>query len=95
MIKYRAEYYWNAEITKIEVEKETGKSVWYKGYGDKLRQERKRTDNHEYFDTWEEAHDSLIEKAQIEVDSKRRQLELSRGKLGNIKGMKCPEVSHK
>mgnify|MGYP006284258461 CR=1 FL=1 len=44
-----------------------------------------------YFNTWEEAHAYLLEKAEERVTSARRQLEQANGYLGNVKGMKKPE----
>jgi hypothetical protein len=80
-------------IEEVEVVKETKKSVWVKREGwakgtESIDRCHKRASWHNYFDTWEEAHAFLMDKAQREVDSLRRQLELAKGKLGNIKGMK-------
>lgn len=41
---------------------------------------------------WEEVHSWLMDKCQRAVDRARRELELQKGYLGNVKGMKQPEV---
>lgn len=43
------------------------------------------------FDTWENAHSYLVWRAEEDVASARRSLQLANSTLGNIKDMKKPE----
>jgi hypothetical protein len=76
---------WSTNISEVDVERESGSSVWIAG-----RRHAKRSEWENYFDTWEQAHQFLLDLAQEEVDSCRLQLERAKGYLGNIKGMKKP-----
>jgi len=75
-----------AEIKEVEVEKETGASVWIGG-----RRLAKNTSYEQYHDTWERAHAHLMSKAKYRVESCRHDLELANSALGNVKGMKPPK----
>lgn len=90
MIKYKTEA-WNSKIEPVTVVKETAKQlvVEYDCYG-KTHQRRaaKESAYDNYFDTWEEAHEHLIDRAAKRVESLRSQLQTANGNLGNIKGMK-------
>lgn len=44
-----------------------------------------------YFDTWEQAHQHLTQRANDELEATRRALQVVQGLQGNIKGMK-PEL---
>lgn len=70
-------------IEPIEIEKSTASSVWING-----RRNAKRTEYHNYFDTWADAHTYLLKKAEQSVESCRRHLEVEKGALGNIKGLR-------
>ena len=88
MTKYKTEvteFSVSAKITPVEVEKETDQSVWVEGY-----RHAKKSQYHQYHDTWEEAHGYLLSQVQSRVDSARMILERAKGALGNIKGMKKP-----
>jgi len=81
VIKYLTKF---NKVEKVEVVGETEHFV-------KLlngRKEAKRTDWSNYFDSFDDAKNSLVEKAQKRVDSLRRQLETANGELGQIKGIK-------
>jgi len=81
VIKYLTKF---NKVEKVEVVGETEHFV-------KLlngRKEAKRTDWSNYFDSFDDAKNSLVEKAQKRVDSLRRQLEAANGELGQIKGIK-------
>lgn len=81
MIKYLAKF---NRVEKLEVTGETDHFV-------KLlngRKEAKKTDWSAYFDSFDDAKNSLVDKAQNRVDSLRRQLETANGELGQIKGIK-------
>ena len=91
MIKYKANlggsFMPEARILRVDVVKQTDKTVWLTNG----MRERKETDYHNYFDTWEEAHAAMVEKAERIVRNTRQRLEHQKGMLGNIKGMKKPE----
>jgi len=81
VIKYLTKF---NRVEKVEVVGETEHFV-------KLlngRKEAKKTDWSAYFDSFDDAKNSLVEKAQKRVDSLRRQLESANGELGQIKGIK-------
>jgi len=89
MIKYRTGGYGKNLIEEVECERETEKSVWAKRvYGSGFERCLKETEYHNYHDTWEKAHEYLIEKAERQADGLRRQLQLANSYLGNIKGLK-------
>lgn len=85
--KYRVYTYWvKPVIDEKVITRETDKSVW----DDHGNRELKVTSFHEYFDTWEEAHERLLDIAKGKRDSARYQLNQAEGLVGNIKGMKKP-----
>lgn len=88
MKKYVTGGYGTRLIEEVEVVRETEKQVVILTYSGKERRESKRSDFHNYFDDWQSAKDFILEKAQIEVDRLRRQLEVAKGELGNIKGLR-------
>ena len=81
MIKYMIYF---DKITKILVKGETQKQIILTTG----RRENKISDWKCYFDTWGDAHNYLIEKAEREVSDIWLSLERAKGKLGQIKGMK-------
>lgn len=85
MIKYVAGW-WRGRIKTVEVERETESSVWING-----RRNAKLNNYKNYFDTWEEAHSYLMEKAQRKVNEARKSLEQANSELGTVKGMKPPQ----
>lgn len=82
--KFRAGDYRN-RITAIEIERETDSSVWIGG-----RRSAKSTEYDNYFDTWDEAHKFLLDKAGALLDAARHRLQQAQAAHGNIKGMKQP-----
>jgi len=86
MIKYKTDE-WRGEpgarILKIECERETDKCIWI-GKNRHL----KITESERYFDTWQEAHEYILEMAKDKVNHVKVQLDKAKGLLGNIKGMK-------
>ncbi len=83
MIKFKASTIGN-RIEKVEVVGETECFV-------KLpngRKDAKRSEWQNYFDSFDDAKNYLIDKAQKRVDSLRTQLESANGELGQIKGIK-------
>lgn len=90
MKKYKAGHYCREKIEEVEVIRETAACVYVHGWAGRESRFAKRSDFGNYFDTWEEAHQYLIDKAQKEVDGYRINLERAKGDLGNIKGLKKP-----
>jgi len=81
VIKYLTKF---NRVEKVEVAGETDHFV-------KLlngRKEAKQSDWCSYFDSFDDAKNYLIDKAQKRVDSLRRSLESANGELGQIKGIK-------
>lgn len=87
MIKYRCKHTatWGsrAEIMAVAIEKETEKSVWI--YGCRAN---KRSEDINYYDTWDEAKTALLSHQQKYINGTRSTLERAKGVLGNIKGLK-------
>lgn len=86
---------WNADISPVEVVKETPKQLvvrhheaWRKADIESRRDKRSSSDN--YFPTWEEAHAFLMEQADAKLKNARRALEVAQSHHGNVKGMKKP-----
>ena len=86
MKKFRAGGYSRKLIEEVEVDRETDVSVFI----DKHRH-AKRSSYHNYFDTWDEAKDFLLKKAEGEAAKCRRLLEVANGRLGNIRGLRNKE----
>lgn len=89
MIKYRTDR-WGDKIESLEVLKETEKQIVYMNRHGREIREAKSSEWQKWHDTWEEAKDSLLRRAESRVQSLRCQLEKANGELGNIKGMKRP-----
>jgi hypothetical protein len=98
MHKYRAsKWSFHKLIERVEVEKETAKFVWVKGSGNdwggvprEAAKTAKSADGVTFHDTWEEAHQHLIELAELNVQGARKALQTAQDKLGNLKGLKKP-----
>jgi hypothetical protein len=95
LIKFRTGY--GADrIERVEVLRETSACVYLprnatRGNPKGEQREAKLSEFAQYHDTWNAAHAYLIRKAEGDVDMARGRLEVARGKLGNIKGMKPPK----
>lgn len=84
MIKYRTtNEKWENKIEKIEIERETEKMVFYEG-----RKELKRSDYQSWFDTFDEAKQSLVEKAEGRVENCIYSLAAEKEKLSEVKELK-------
>ena len=102
MIKYRTEesrYAVEAEITPVEIIKETEKQVsflvewedhWTRQRCSRIDRESKINQYHRYHDTWEAAHAHLMAEAEKHVQSARLALDRAKGAQDNVKGMKKP-----
>lgn len=94
LTKYKiAARHLKAEIEEVEVVRETEQCVFLPILPTKRNtkgesKELKKSEWHEYFDTWEEAHAALTSKANEQVVGARRRLELANALAGNVKGMK-------
>ncbi len=84
-VKYVTEHDWGVSIKQTEIDKETEKSVWIDG-----RRNAKRSDWYNYFDTWGEARDFLMGKAEEKLRTARLMLQNAQGYMGNVKGLKEP-----
>lgn len=83
MIKYATNKWNRTEIKAVTIDRETEASVWING-----RRSAKDSEYGKYHDTWDAAHEHLLEKAEVKVRSLRRQLEVANSELGNVKGLK-------
>ena len=85
MIKYRTSG-WSepeAKIKTVRISRETDKSIWING--DRFA---KISEWYQFWDTWQEAHNYIVERSEELVRSGRLILDRRKGLLGNIKGMK-------
>ena len=80
-------------IQEIEVLRETDKCVYVADRFGKERRQMKESRYEQIHETWEAAHQFLMEGQQEKVDRLRRQLEVANSTLGNIKGLKKPEAA--
>jgi len=81
------------EITEVEAEKETKLSVWITQENPfktrtTVSRHAKMSSYECYFDTWDDAHKHLMDRAEAKLDTARARLQHAQGELGNIKGMK-------
>jgi len=67
MIKYKAGRWSKELIEAVEITKETEYNVWFK-----QDRHQKRSSGTNFFDTWKEAHEYLIQKAQEQLDMYRK-----------------------
>jgi hypothetical protein len=72
-------------IEQVEVERETTASVWING-----SRNAKVSDWKNYFDTWDEAKQYLLNQAEAKLTGARFRLQSARSEHGNIKGLKNP-----
>ena len=75
------------EIKRVECTKVTAYYVWPADTGDR---EARACDRHIYYETWEEAHQADLARAENKLAYCRRELERAQGNYGRIKGMKPP-----
>ena len=85
MTKYMAAFWYRPKIEKVEIEKETDKSVWIDG-----RRHAKESSNEKYTDDFDEAKLFLLEIAERKLRSARLSLQNAQGFYGNVKGLKNP-----
>ena len=75
---------WGNTIEMVEVMRESEHSVWLRGG----KRQKKHSSWRSYFDSWEEAHGYILERAERKVNSIKLRLNSAQGELGNIKGLK-------
>ena len=77
------------EITRVECTKVTACYAW--PADDRWNgKESRRSDRCSYHETWEDAHQALLAKAELFLSRCRRELKKAQGDYGRIKGMKPP-----
>jgi hypothetical protein len=91
--KYRIEGgHPTAKIEEVDILRETEHCIFLRSdirrYPTGERKELKKSEWHEYYDTWEDAHAALTAKAERRVANARRELEIANGFAGNVKGMR-------
>jgi len=94
--KWKTGYLANKLIQAVEIVRETEQSVFILGSdfrGERERREAKETSYHAYHDSWDEAKQHLMDKAEQEVFAARAALQRAQDKLGNVKGLKKPEAA--
>lgn len=79
-----------ARIDEVQVLRETDKCVYFPSKRPRIKEEReaKMSEWHEYYDTWEKAHEALKRDAEVRLSNARRALELAQSHAGNVRGMK-------
>lgn len=75
---------WSAQISRVEVQRETATQVV-------LASDRREAKAGRYFDTWDEAHAALCERTSANLENARRGLQDAQGEHGNAVGLKRPE----
>ena len=70
MTKYKIS--WRDKIVKVEVERETEHCVFTKEPNGKIEKHLKKSSYSNYFDSWKEAHDFMLTKAE-KLIAKRRE----------------------
>ena len=81
-----------ADIQAVEVLRETMLCVFVQRYGTGTEfRANKITEWHQYHDSWEAAHQYLMDKAERRLAEARRSLQLAQSFLGNVKGLRKPE----
>jgi hypothetical protein len=90
---FRTSSYMPTEITPIEVEKETVACVWYKDYPTSriATRHNKVSQYHQYFSTWTEARDMLIERAKRRREHGSEVVRESANAITALLEAKCPE----
>ena len=86
MIKYRTTKH-RTEIEAIEVVRESEHSVWLPEHGTECR-EAKVSHYQSYFDTWEEAHSSVLARTTSRLESLRSSLEFAQAQYDAVAAMK-------
>jgi hypothetical protein len=91
IVKWKTRSMNTAAIERVEVLRETGRSVYYTDWSKKERRANKAGSFEQYHDSWDDAHQFLLGRAESAMVYARRSLERAQGVLGNVKGLKKPE----
>ncbi len=98
---WKVEYRWSVSIETHTVCRYTALSVWHISEftwagvtQSRVHRQLRESCGEKWFPMWEEARAFALEKAEEKVQAARRSLELANAYLGNVKGMKKPEVSN-
>ena len=89
MKKYKAYPSWVAwrnDITPVDCERETDSSVFIKG-----RRSAKISNYECYYDTWDAAHNALVNAAKDKTASARKEVESAENALRGLLAMRKPE----
>jgi hypothetical protein len=78
------------EIKRVECTKVTAYYVWPADPGSWGGREARASDRHSYYETWEDARQAALARAENKLAHYRRELERAQGDHGRIKGMKPP-----
>ncbi len=79
MEKFMVRGFSTKEIVKVEIERETGSTVWIKGG----RCQRKESEYQSFFDTFEEAKQHCVDEAHKKLEVVKRQLDQARSYLAH------------
>lgn len=88
MKKFKALSWSGPRIEEVEIVRETDSSVFLLGG----QRRAKVSECESYHDSWKEAHELLLARAEGRVSQARRALERANGALGNVKSMSAPKV---
>lgn len=88
-LKYRADTS-HLQIEKVYVTKESEHCVWLPPNkpGDSERKVYKVGADWQYFDSWEDAHNYLMQSALTLLDNCRRTLQRAQDRVGRVKGLR-------
>jgi uncharacterized protein YciI len=89
MKKYRT---WFNDIEEIEIIRETEQCVFVPSmaYKSNERREAKRSDHVNYFNTWKEAHQFLLDRENVAIKGCERQIAQHRETLKKLQEMSQP-----
>ena len=87
VVMYRSIQWGQWEIQRVEVDKVSQLYVWRDG---ERWPRRSPTSRSAYFDTWEEAHKSLLDNATENLDAYRNKVMIAQERVMTIQGMKQP-----
>ncbi|MEA3225069.1 MAG: hypothetical protein U9Q07_03900 [Planctomycetota bacterium] len=94
MIKWKASSHWRFEIERVEVVRETDKCVFvastYRHDKSGERRHAKVSQDEQYFDTWTEAKDHLLEKAREDVERAHARLVEKQDTLQSVESLVKP-----
>lgn len=85
---------WEPEVEAVEVVKQTAQTVTVlESEWNGKRRERKRMNNGDYFDTWEQAKAAMVEQARQNVERSKNELQRRRTRLGQLEAMQPPKAT--